>query len=454
MSRISLKKHMDLLNGSIWDKMFIFALPLAATGILQQLFNAADMAIAGQFAGKGAMAAVGSNTALIALFVQTFIGISMGVNVVISRFTGQDNREAITNGVRTAVLFSLVGGVIATIVAEIAAPFLLGIMYVPEDIYSMAITYLRIYMAGLPVIFLYNFEAAIFMSQGDTRTPMICLMISGCANVLFNLFFVCVLNMSAGGVALATVLANLLSSAMLFVILIRRKDKIHLDLTKFKIHGSILKAMVRIGLPAGLQSVVFAISNICIQSAVNSLGSDYIAAAAAAFNIEIVSYYILNSFGQASTTFIGQNHGAGNIPRCRRITRVGMGINMAVTIPASLTILFFGQTLLGLFNKDPVIAEIGIIRLKYILWFEAVNVVMEMLSDSLRGYGYSLVPAIMTLVGVCGTRLVWVYFIFAMKPTFPVLMAVYPVSWIITMVGIIISYVVFIKKRKYESSEL
>lgn len=454
MAKLSPKKQMDILNGSIWDKMLIFALPLAATGILQQLFNAADIAIVGRFVGKGAMAAVGSNTALVALFVQTFIGISMGVNVVISRFTGQGNKESITNGVRTAVLFALLGGVVSTAIAEAAAPFLLGIMDVPSDIYPMAIAYLRIYMAGLPVIFLYNFEAAIFMSQGDTRTPMICLTISGFMNVGLNIFFVCVAGMSAGGVALATVLANLISSGMLFVLLLKRKDNIHLDFSKIKIHGSILKTMIQIGLPAGLQSVVFAISNICIQSAVNSLGSDVIAAAAAAFNVEIVAYYILNSFGQACTTFIGQNHGAGNIPRCRRVTRVGLGINMGVTVTASLTILYFGQTLLGLFNKDPVIAQIGIIRLKMILLCEGVNVFMEVFSDSLRGYGYSLMPAIMTLVGVCGTRIIWVYSVFTMKPTFTVLMAVYPVSWIITTIAITIAYIHFIKKRKYELTSL
>ncbi len=438
--------RMDLLNGSIWDKMLIFALPLAATSMLQQLFNAADIAIVGQFVGKEAMAAVGSNAPIISLFVNSFLGISMGANVVISRFTGQNNPAGIKKGVQTAVLFSFLAGIVVAVVGEIAAPGLLRLMDVPNNVFDMSLTYLRVYMIGLPVIFLYNFEAAVFMSQGDTRTPMICLTTAGLINVGLNLFFVCVVGMDADGVALATVISNIISSGLLFIILLRKKDRIHLEIRGIKIHGDVLKTMIKIGVPAAVQSMVFSLSNICVQSAVNSLGSDVIAASAAAFNVEVLAYYLLNSFGQACTTFIGQNHGANNIPRCRRITRVGLGLNMAITMTFSLILIIFAKDVLALFNSDPAIAEIGVIRIRTILIFEAGNVLMEIFSSSMRGYGNSLPPALITLIGVCGSRIIWVYTVFQASHTFRTLMIVYPVSWGIAGVALIFAYMRYVKK--------
>lgn len=445
-------QKMDLLHGSIWDKMLLFALPLAATSMLQQLFNAADIAIVGQFVSKEAMAAVGSNAPIISLFVNSFLGISMGANVVISRYTGQGNPKGIKKGVQTAVMFSFLAGICVAIIGEIAAPGLLRLMDVPDNVFSMSLTYLRVYMIGLPVIFLYNFEAAVFMSQGDTRTPMICLTTAGLINVALNLFFVCVLGMNADGVALATVLSNVISSGLLFIILLRRKDAIHLELKGIKIHGDVLKIMIKIGVPAAVQSMVFSLSNICVQSAVNSLGSDVIAASAAAFNVEVLAYYLLNSFGQACTTFIGQNHGANNIPRCRRVTRVGLGLDMLITVTFSFILIIFAKDVLALFNSDPVIAEIGAIRIRTILFFEAGNVLMEIFSASMRGYGNSLPPALITLIGVCGSRIIWVYTVFRYSHTFRTLMIVYPVSWGIAGIALIITYLKFIKKLERKTS--
>ncbi len=275
-----------MLHGSIWDKLLMFALPLAATGMLQQLFNAADVAVVGRFVGPNAMAAVGSNSAIIGLLVNGFVGISLGANVVISRFTGQGNAEGIGKSVHTSVLFSLIGGVVITLLGELIAPALLGLMSVPDEVFPMALAYLRVYLLGMPVIFLYNFESAIFRSQGDTKTPLVCLVISGVLNVFLNLFFVCVVGMTADGVATATVLSNLVSSALLFVLLRRRKDLIRLEVSRLRIHTDVLGSIVRIGLPAGLQSMVFSLSNMCIQSAINSLGADVMAASSAAFNNE------------------------------------------------------------------------------------------------------------------------------------------------------------------------
>lgn len=445
------QKNIDMLNGSIAGKLLIFALPLAATGMLQQLFNAADIAVVGQYVGSNAMAAVGSNSPIIGLLVNGFVGIALGANVVISNYTGRQNTEGIKKVVHTSILFSLIGGIGITILGELIAPSILHLLSVPDTIFPMALAYLRIYLLGMPVIFLYNFEAAIFRSQGDTRTPLICLIISGLLNIALNLLFVCVIGMDADGVALATVISNLSSSILLFIMLMRRKDAIKLEVKSIKIDSTVLKPIIKIGLPAGLQSMVFSLSNLCIQSAINSLGEDVMAASSAAFNIEILAYYLVNSFGQACTTFVGQNYGAGNIKRCRKITMISLAMNIGITLVISSIMLLFGKQLLGVFNSDEKIASVGIIRLFFILVPEAVNAVMEIMSGSMRGYGYSFVPAIITFAGVCGIRITWVYTIFQMSPTFYTLMMVYPVSWVVTAAILVIAYLLFIRRFRQKT---
>ncbi len=447
------RQKIDMLHGSIVDKLLLFALPLAATGMLQQLFNAADVAVVGRFVGPNAMAAVGSNSAIIGLLVNGFVGISLGANVVISRYTGQGNAEGIAKGVHTSVLFSLIGGVVITLLGELIAPALLGVMSVPDEVFPMALAYLRVYLLGMPVIFLYNFESAIFRSQGDTKTPLICLVISGVLNVFLNLFFVCVVGMAADGVATATVLSNLVSSALLFVLLRRRNDLIHLEISRLRIHRDVLSGIVRIGLPAGLQSMVFSLSNMCIQSAINSLGADVMAASSAAFNIEILAYYLINSFGQACTTFVGQNYGAENIPRCRKVTRISLIMDVGVTLVASFGILALGRPLLGIFTGDPQIVSLGMIRLRFILAAEAVNAVMEIMSGAMRGYGYSLVPAVLTFVGVCGIRIGWVYTAFKVSGTFFTLMMVYPVSWVATAAALVFAYLHYMRTHHLQQGQ-
>lgn len=443
-------ENMDMLQGSLMDKILKFALPLAATGILQQLFNAADVAVVGQFAGKNAMAAVGSNSPVIGLLVNAFVGIALGANVVISRFTGQRNDEGVRKAVHTSVVFAVISGLALMILGEGIAPFLLRLLSVPDDVFPLSLLYLRVYLLGLPVIFLYNFESAIFRSQGDTGTPLICLVISGVINVALNLFFVRVLGMTVDGVATATVISNLISSAMLFYLLCHRSDSIRLQISDLGIDRQILAAMVRIGLPAGLQGMVFSVSNLCIQSAINRLGPDVMAASSAAFNIEIFAYYVINSFGQACTTFVGQNYGAGNIERCRKAAKVSLILDFAITVVISLLLILFGKPLLGLFNRDPVVASIGMIRLRYIVSAEVVNVVMEITSGAMRGYGYSLVPAVITFAGVCGIRITWVYTVFQTSQNFHTLMMVYPISWVVTAIALCIAYITFMRRFRGE----
>ena len=437
---------MDMIHGSLGDKIIRFALPVAATGILQQLFNAADIAVIGRFVGKEAMAAVGSNNSLIGLMVTMFGGIAMGANVVIARSTGQANREGIRNAVHTSILIAFVGGMIMTIIGELIARPLLHWMGVPEEIFGEALRYIRIYFAGLPVIFLYNFESAIFRSQGDTRTPLICLTISGVLNVVMNVFFVVVLHMTVDGVALATVLANLISSGLLLIMLMRSQSAIRVQWSGFSYQPRVIGTILRIGAPAGLQGMVFSLSNLCIQSAINSLGADVIAASAAAFNVEIFAYFVLNSFGQACTTFVGQNRGAGDLERCRKATRICMGQDMIFTAVISALILLSGHALLRIFNTDPEVVRLGYTRILILISAELVNVVIEILSGAMRGHGQSLIPAVVSLAGICGVRIIWVYTVFPFSRTFNTIMAAYPISWTITAVVLVVAYFMMMRK--------
>ena len=437
---------MDMIHGSLGDKIIRFALPVAATGILQQLFNAADIAVIGRFVRKEAMAAVGSNNSLIGLMVTMFGGIAMGANVVIARSTGQANREGIRNAVHTSILIAFVGGMIMTIIGELIARPLLHWMGVPEEIFGEALRYIRIYFAGLPVIFLYNFESAIFRSQGDTRTPLICLTISGVLNVVMNVFFVVVLHMTVDGVALATVLANLISSGLLLVMLMRSQSAIRVQWSGFSYQPRVIGTILRIGAPAGLQGMVFSLSNLCIQSAINSLGADVIAASAAAFNVEIFAYFVLNSFGQACTTFVGQNRGAGDLERCRKATRICMGQDMIFTAVISALILLSGHALLRIFNTDPEVVRLGYTRILILISAELVNVVIEILSGAMRGHGQSLIPAVVSLAGICGVRIIWVYTVFPFSRTFNTIMAAYPISWTITAVVLVVAYFMMMRK--------
>ena len=425
----------DLLHGSLGDKIILFVLPLAATGILQQLFNAADIAVIGRFVGKNAMAAVGSNSPIIGLLINLFVGISLGANIVIARLIGQRDEEGVSKAIHTAIVVAVLSGLAATVFGEIIVAPLLRLMGVPSEVYDMALLYMRIYLAGMPVILLYNFEAAIFRSHGDTRTPLLCLTTSGLVNVVLNIFFVVALGMTVDGVALATVLSNLLSSMLMFVILTRKEGMLRVEPKKLRVDARILREIFRIGLPAGLQSMIFSLANMSVQSSVNSLGADIMAASSAAQNLEIFSYYVVNSFGQACTTFVGQNYGAGN-----QSIRLCLLQGELCTLVMITLILIFAKPLLGIFTRDPVVIEYGTIRMRIIMASHLLSLFIEVVSGAMRGFGQSLVPALISLIGICGIRILWVTLIFSRFPTFSVLMAVYPVSLGITAVVVTVSY--------------
>ena len=319
-------------------------------------------------------------------------------------------------------------------------------MSIPDEVFDMALLYFRVYVAGMPVILLYDFSSAVFRSHGNTRTPLICLMISGVINVVLNLFFVLVLKMTVNGVALATVISNLISSSLLIFFLMRERSEIRFSFAELGIDKRQLGMMISIGLPAGVQGMVFAISNIIIQSSINKLGSDVMAASSAAFNIEIFAYYILNSFGQACTTFIGQNYGAKNPQRCIRATKLALAQDIIITVVMSLLILLAGKPLLHIFNSDPTVISVGMIRLRFVLLSEGINVVIEILSGCMRGYGRSFIPAIVCTAGICGVRIGWVYTGFTRSKTFSNLLIAYPLSWVVTGTALVIAYTIMRKK--------
>lgn len=443
----------DILNGSMWDKILRYALPVAATGILGQLFNASDIAIVGNFAQGdtvAAVAAVGANGPVIGLLLNIFIGIALGANVVIANAIGRGDSNTVSRAVHTSIVAAVLGGIIVGLLGQLLAEPVLSMLQVPEDVFPLALKYMRIYLLGLPVIFLYNFEAAIFRSAGDTKTPLVALALSGVLNVILNLFFVVVLNKTVDGVAIATVLANVVSSVVLLRRLLRSELFIHVEFKNLRIDWKILWRILKIGVPAGIQGAVFSLSNIVVQSAINSLGKVTMAASSAAFNVEVMAYYILNSFGQACTTFVGQNYGAGQIDRCRKALKLCLIESVIATACAVCIALLSGKYLIALFNNDPEVIRLGMVRMKFIFMSYIFSTIYDCMSGYMRGFGISLTPALLTIFGVCGTRIIWIYTVFPASQTFETIMQVYPISLAINMVLIFCALIITRPSKRYD----
>lgn len=435
-------KKINMLEGSLWDKMIVFALPLAFTGMLQQLYNAADVAVLGRFVSDVAVAAVGNNVPVIGLIISFCMGLALGVNVVVARALGMKNDRKANEAVRTSFLTAIVFGVVALIIGQLLAGPAMQWLDVPAEVRDDALMYLRVYLLGMPFIAVYNFLAAVFRSQGDTQTPLWALLVASLFNIAGNLLAVLVFNWGIAGVALATVLANLLSSVILFVRLTHLEGPLRLVPSQlFQIDSSALRSIVRIGWPAGIQGAVFSISNLVIQSAINSLGPEAMAGSVAAFTIEINVYCFINAFALAATTFVSQNYGARNLERCRRVMWTAMGLNMLATILMTTLVLIFGRNLLSIFTHNPEVIALGMIRIFWVVLPQPISVVMDTLSGCMRGYGYSMPPAMVTLIVICSVRLIWVYTAFPLSPSYETLMMVYPLSWIITMIGLIGLYI-------------
>lgn len=421
-----------MLQGSLLDKIILFALPLAASSVLQQLFNSVDIAVVGQFAGKEAMAAVGSNSSVINLVVTLFVGLSVGANVVIANCVGARNRLGAKRAVATIAAVALVSSAALLVLGIALARPILEFIDTPADIINLSTLYLRIYFAGIPFIMAFNFGAAILRGKGDTKRPLYCLMASGVINAVLNVVLVVGFGMGVAGVGIATVVANCVSAAMVVRILQKEANPFRLVLRRTRLHACELKKMVAIGVPAGVQGMVFAIANVTIQSSVNSFGSAAVAGSAAALNFEHFCYYIIAAFSSAAVTFVGQNFAAGKKERCRHILFHCMWLSVVCCGVFNLLFTWQQGFFVGLFNGSPEVHHYACIRMEWVLLLQFIASSYEVAGGALRGLGHSSLPALLTVVGTCVLRLWWVARVVPRHHTFQWLMAVYPVSWVVT----------------------
>lgn len=423
---------MDLLHGPLLKKIFLFAIPLAVSSILQQLFNYADLAVVGRFAGRSAMAAVGANSSIVNLFVTLFVGLSVGANVIIARSIGEGREDKIHDALQTSILVAIVSGFIILALGMIFSLPIHRVISTPEDVIDGAVLYVRIYVLFAPFIMLYNFGAAILRSKGDTKRPLLALTAGGIMNVILNLIFVIVFHMGVAGVAIATGISNLVSAVIVIYCLCKEVGPMKLDLMHLYVTKPHLWLLVRIGIPAGFQNMLFSISNVVIQSAVNQFGAAGIAGTTVAVNFDVIAYYIMVAFIQTNVTFIGQNYGAGNMKRCREIfwkTLVSCAvIVLAYNVLMTLTSPWTAQ----IFSKDPEVLEYALYRIRHVHLLQVIVVFYELTAGAMRGLGYSTIPAVITVFGTCLFRLFWVRFVFSLHHTYGMLVLCYPITWVLT----------------------
>ena len=439
-------KQVDMLNGSLLGKLLIFALPLAASSVLQQLFNSVDMAVVGKFATSQAQAAVGCNGAVINLILTLFIGISVGANVVIARYIGENRKNRIKNAVHTSMVVAVISGFIVLVVGLLVSRGSLEWMNTPEDVLEHAVLYLRIYFLGVPFMMVYNFGAAILRSVGDTKRPLYCLAFAGIINVILNLILVIIFHLGVAGVAIGTVVSNMISSTIIIYLLMHEEGDIKLSLKDLKISHHELKEILRMGIPAGLQSVVFSIANVFIQASLNGYGSDAVAGSAVTLNYECYSYFIVSAFAQTAVTFTSQNFGAKKYDRCKKIFIQTISISILISWGMALCFVFGREFFISIFTSEPEVARYASIRMVHLLTFYCLVSTYEVTGGALRGMGYSMTPTIITVFGTCILRLIWIATVCKWYTGFETLMNVYPISWALTGTTVIASYLI-IRKR-------
>lgn len=446
---MSESKKIDMVNAPLLTNIIIFSIPLMLTGILQLLFNACDMVVVGKFAGSEALAAVGSTSSLTNLLVNTFLGLSVGANVLTAHSLGAKEYQQTKVIVHTAITMSIVCGVILAVLGFSVCRWCLEAMGSPEDVIDLSVLYMRVYFLGMPSVMVYNFGSAILRAQGNTKQPLIFLSIAGVVNVVLNLILVICFNMSVAGVAIATMVSQTISAALVIWWLVKEPGFCQLNLSELQIDGAVLKKVFRIGLPAGLNSMVFSFSNVQIQSSINMFGSAAMAGSSAASSLEGFVYTSMNSFHQAALNFTGQNVGAGKYERVPKILLNCVGIAIVVGLVMGNGMYFFGEKLLNLYTDNAEAIHYGMVRLQAIMISYFLCGTMESLVGVMRGLGYSVLPTVVSLVGACGLRLVWIATVFAYNTTLFVLCLSYPVSWILTSIAHFICYVWAMKKRKY-----
>lgn len=426
--------EIDMCNGPLLGKLLIFSLPLMLSGILQLLFNAADLIVVGQFAtnSKTALAAVGSTGSLTNLIINVFIGLSVGSNVLVARFYGAKRNDEVNRVVHTSIMISIIFGIFLAFFGVATARYLLELMDTPEDVLDQATLYMRIYFAGMPVIMLYNFGSAILRAMGDTKRPLYYLLIAGIVNVILNLIFVIQFHLDVAGVAIATVISQAISAALIVLSLTKSDGPCRLNLQKLRIHKTELLRMAQIGLPAGFQGAIFSISNVLIQSSINSFGSTAMAGSTASANIEGFVYTAMNTFHHTAVNFTSQNLGAHKFDRIKKSILLNIILVSIVGILLGGGAYLLGPELLRIYNKDAEVVSYGMIRLLYVCVPYFLCGIMDTLVGGIRGMGVSVLPMFTSLIGACGLRILWIYTIFQWDRTLPVLFLSYPVTWLIT----------------------
>lgn len=442
----NIKRHNNILEGSLWDSILLFTLPIAFSSLLQQLFNAADQAVVGRFAGAAALAAVGVNTPVVSLFVNVFSACSIGANALIARRIGEGNRKVINRIVHTAILFSLLTGLGLMFLCMGIAGSLLTWLGTPAEVIALAKVYLRIYALGFPFALVFNFGSAILRSTGDTKRPMIALAAAGIVNVLLNLLLVVVFKMSVSGVAIATTISNIVSSSAVIVFLYREKGDLQLRFSRLRIHKESLVQILQIGGPASLQSGVFCFANVCIQSGINSLGADTVAGSAIVSNFESLGFLIINSFCQAATTFCGQNFGARQKDRCKKVIRISLCEAFFAAMIFDAVIVFGKSGIVSFFTREPGVMHAAYTKIMVVMTLHFLISIYEVMSASMRSMGKSMMPALLTIVGCVAFRVLWLFTVFRAFPRLDALVAVYPASWVLTST-LVCGYYFLIKKE-------
>ena len=458
MSTKAIKADRDLTSGALLPKIILFTLPLIATGILQLLFNTADTVVVGRWGGEtkeareAALAAVGSCGALINLIINLFIGLSVGANVLVARYYGANQQAELKEMVQTAIATSVISGILLVFVGFFVAKPALTLMGTPDDVVGQSVLYMRIYFAGMPFMMAYNFGAAVLRAVGDTKRPLYYLLIAGIANVILNLIFVIYFSMHVAGVATATVISQAISAVLVIRCLLKTDSVYKLELKGIKISMDKLGKMFKIGLPAGVQGALFSISNVLIQSSVNSFGSVAMAGNTAGSNIEGFVYTSMNAFYQSAISFCGQNYGAKEYKRVGKALFICEVLVILVGLLLGNGAYLAGGTLLKLYSSDPEVISYGILRMRYISVIYFLCGMMDVMVGGLRGIGYSIMPMLVSLTGACLFRIVWIYTIFQEVRTLPCLYISYPISWILTFSVHLICFLIVYKKLFRKSS--
>ncbi len=447
MEKVSSKKYeIDMCNGPLLGKILIFYIPLMLSGILQLLFNAADIVVVGRFAGNESLAAVGSTSSLTNLIVNLFIGLSVGANVLVARYYGAGQKDELKEMVQTAVATAFVSGVFLIFAGFFVSRPALGWMGTPEDVIDHSVLYMRIYFGGMPFMMVYNFGSAVLRAVGDTKRPLYYLLIAGVVNVVLNLIFVIVFSMGVAGVASATVISQAISAVLVVRCLIRSDSVYRLEMKGIRIASDKLLKMVQIGIPAGMQGALFSISNVLIQSSVNSFGSVAMAGNTAGSNIEGFVYTAMNAFHQAAISFCGQNYGAQKYKRIGKVLLICEGLVIVVGAVMGNAAYFFAGTLLRIYSPDSEVIRFGVLRLSYICVTYFLCGMMDVIVGALRGMGYAIMPMLVSLTGACLFRVVWIYTVFQKYRTLECLYISYPISWALTFLVHLVCFAVVYRK--------